>query len=185
MSLTAVNFGRRRLRQRTAGALAVLAVFSVCVLASVQEKPAGTTKPRSHAASKRRAATYSKSSKRTRSAPRRRRPLSYRQRLARLRPAPERVTEIQRALIQAGYLREDANGKWDEPTRQAMLRFQTEHGFPTTGLPEAKSLMKLGLGPHPLPGDADPAAPARAGTDASTKPAASTPADPLPPRKEH
>ncbi len=69
---------------------------------------------------------------------------------------PQRVEEIQRALIKAGYLDEEPTGKWDDATRDAMLRYQSEHGFPATGLPEAKTLMKLGLGPHPLPQELDP-----------------------------
>jgi peptidoglycan hydrolase-like protein with peptidoglycan-binding domain len=69
--------------------------------------------------------------------------------------APQRVQEIQQALIRDGYLQGDASGEWDTPTRGAMLRYQTMHGFPPTGLPEAKSLMKLGLGPHPLSPELD------------------------------
>jgi len=65
------------------------------------------------------------------------------------------VQEIQQALIRDGYLQGDATGEWDTPTRGAMLRYQTMHGFPPTGLPEAKSLMKLGLGPHPLSPELD------------------------------
>jgi peptidoglycan hydrolase-like protein with peptidoglycan-binding domain len=98
--------------------------------------------------------------------------------MARLRPEPERIREIQRALVQAGYLHQEPTGTWDPPTRGAMQRFQQEHGYPTTGLPEAKSLMKLGLGPHPLPGDADPSAAAR--TSAGTSAPASSPAGPPP-----
>ena len=86
---------------------------------------------------------------------RRARPLTGAERLARLRLQPERIQEIQQALIREGYLRGDANGQWDAATHDAMLRFQTDHGFPTTGLPEAKSLMKLGLGSHPLPPELD------------------------------
>ena len=87
----------------------------------------------------------------------RRRPRSqlFRYRLARLKLQPERISEIQGALAQAGYLNQEPNGKWDDPTRTAMLRFQQDHGFPGTGLPEAKSLLKLGLGPHPLPEELD------------------------------
>ena len=77
------------------------------------------------------------------------------QRLARLRLQPERVQEIQQALIREGYLQGDANGLWDNRTHDAMLHYQTNHGFPATGLPEAKSLMKLGLGSHPLPPELD------------------------------
>jgi hypothetical protein len=81
--------------------------------------------------------------------------LSGQQRLARTHLQPERVEEIQQALIREGYLQGDATGQWDSPTRAAMLRYQTMHGFPPTGLPEAKSLMKLGLGSHPLPPELD------------------------------
>lgn len=78
------------------------------------------------------------------------------QRLARLHLEPDRVQEIQQALIREGYLSNDAaTGEWDTRTHDAMLRYQTMHGFPATGLPEAKSLMKLGLGSHPLPAELD------------------------------
>lgn len=83
------------------------------------------------------------------------RTLTGQQRLARLHLQPERVQEIQQALIREGYLQGDANGQWDAHTHDAMLRYQTDHGFPATGLPEAKSLMKLGLGSHPLPQELD------------------------------
>ena len=85
-------------------------------------------------------------------------------RRAHLRPEPERIQEIQQALVQAGYLNAQPNGRWDDQTREAMRRYQADHGFPATGLPEAKSLMKLGLGPHPLPEDLDASSGARTGT---------------------
>jgi peptidoglycan hydrolase-like protein with peptidoglycan-binding domain len=89
--------------------------------------------------------------------------------MARLRLQPQRVEEIQQALAHAGYLDRDANGKWDSATRDAMLRYQTDHGFPATGLPEAKTLMKLGLGPHPLPEELDPSVAARASVEEPQK----------------
>jgi peptidoglycan hydrolase-like protein with peptidoglycan-binding domain len=90
-----------------------------------------------------------------------------------MRPEPERIQEIQQALVQTGYLNAQPNGRWDEQTREAMRRYQADHGFPVTGLPEAKTLMKLGLGPHPLPADLDASSGARAGTGAvSDTPAA-------------
>jgi peptidoglycan hydrolase-like protein with peptidoglycan-binding domain len=82
-----------------------------------------------------------------------------------LRPEPERIQEIQQALVQVGYLNALPNGRWDDQTREAMRRYQADHGFPVTGLPEAKSLMKLGLGPHPLPADLDASGGAKAGAD--------------------
>ena len=103
-----------------------------------------------------RAASQRKGSGHNRSAkPGRKRTSSGQQRLARLHLAPERVQEIQHALTSQGYMEGAATGEWDAPTRGAMLKYQASHGFPPTGLPEAKSLMKLGLGPHPLAPELD------------------------------
>ena len=74
---------------------------------------------------------------------------------------PERAQQIQQALIKAGDLHEAPTGRWDSQTREAMRQYQQQNGFGSTGLPDAKSLMKLGLGPHPLPVDADPIAQAK------------------------
>jgi Putative peptidoglycan binding domain len=80
----------------------------------------------------------------------------FRYRLARLHLEPGRIEEIQKALIREGYLKQEANGRWDDATRSAMRNYQQANGFDVTGLPEAKPLMKLGLGPHPLPAELDP-----------------------------
>ena len=104
-----------------------------------------------------------------------------RRRRAHLRPEPERIQEIQQALVQAGYLNAQPNGRWDDQTREAMRRYQADHGFPVTGLPEAKSLMKLGLGPHPLPADLNTSSGARAGADAVSDTAAPPDAQQDPP----
>ena len=106
-----------------------------------------------------------------------------RRRRAQLRPGPERIEEIQQALAQAGYFKAQPNGHWDDQTREAMRRYQGDHGFPVTGLPEAKSLMKLGLGPHPLPADVDTTPGAKtSGDTVSSTPAAPTTSDtPAPP----
>jgi hypothetical protein len=47
------------------------------------------------------------------------------------------------------------SGLWDDATRDAMRSYQAANGFSPTGLPDAKSLMKLGLGPHALPSELD------------------------------
>jgi Putative peptidoglycan binding domain len=85
-----------------------------------------------------------------RTAARRRRPNTY-SRLAHMEIEPSRVEHIQQALIDAGAMQGAPTGQWDTATRDAMARYQSENGFGVTGLPDAKSLMKLGLGPHPLP----------------------------------
>jgi peptidoglycan hydrolase-like protein with peptidoglycan-binding domain len=75
--------------------------------------------------------------------------------------SPQRADQIQEALVQAGDLREAPSGRWDAQTREAMKEYQQHNGFNPTGLPDAKSLMKMGLGPHPLPADVDPAVQAK------------------------
>jgi len=80
---------------------------------------------------------------------------------------PGRVEEIQKALAGAGYLQGEPTGTWDDATRAAMRRYQTDNGFQATGLPEAKALMKLGLGPHPLPADVASASTAATSADPS------------------
>ncbi len=92
---------------------------------------------------------------------RRKKSTKYKVRFASIHMQPERAEQIQQALIHAGDLHESPTGRWDGQTREAMKQYQQQHGFPATGLPDAKSLMKLGLGPHPLPLDADPVAQAK------------------------
>jgi len=111
----------------------------------------------------------------TRRSSQRQRTAAARQRRAQLRPEPERIQEIQKALAQAGYLTGEPSGRWDDSTRDAMRRFQASHGFPATGLPEARSLMKLGMGPHPLPDDLDTNSGAAAASVTPSTPASATP----------
>jgi Putative peptidoglycan binding domain len=94
------------------------------------------------------------SSRRTQSAHHSRKPNAY-ARLAKMQIDPSRVENIQRALSVAGMYRGTPTGQWDSGTRDAMARYQAQNGFGVTGLPDAKSLMKLGLGPHPLPSELD------------------------------
>jgi len=98
-------------------------------------------------------------------------PYRARKQYAREAPTPEmspqRAEQIQEALVQAGDLHETPTGLWDTETREAMRQYQSSNGFQATGLPDAKSLMKLGLGPHPLPADVDPMAEAKTGAGIS------------------
>lgn len=58
-----------------------------------------------------------------------------------------RVTEIQQALIREHYLTGDATGNWDDTTRAAMQKYQSDHGWQTRLMPDSRALKKLGLGP--------------------------------------
>lgn len=60
---------------------------------------------------------------------------------------PLRATEIQNALIRAGYLR-SGSGVWDAETVAAMRRYQQDHQWQTRLVPDARALIALGLGPH-------------------------------------
>jgi peptidoglycan hydrolase-like protein with peptidoglycan-binding domain len=88
-----------------------------------------------------------------------RRPTATR-RYRHVRLQPERVREIQEALVKAGFLHDKPDGVWGPSTREAMKQYQKQNGFTPTGLPEAKPLMLLGLGPHPLPPGLGPLPPA-------------------------
>jgi hypothetical protein len=90
---------------------------------------------------------------------RRRRSRHYR-RYRHVRIQSARVKEIQKALVKAGFLHDKPDGVWGSATRDAMKQFQKQNGFTPTGLPEAKPLMLLGLGPHPLPPGLGPLPPA-------------------------
>jgi peptidoglycan hydrolase-like protein with peptidoglycan-binding domain len=60
----------------------------------------------------------------------------------------ERVREIQEALIRANYLDGEANGVWDDSTRGALTRFQSDNGWQSKVVPDSRALIKLGLGPN-------------------------------------
>ena len=60
---------------------------------------------------------------------------------------PQRATEIQEALIREHYLQGAATGGWDTRTQTAMQKFQADNGWQTRITPDARALIKLGLGP--------------------------------------
>jgi peptidoglycan hydrolase-like protein with peptidoglycan-binding domain len=66
------------------------------------------------------------------------------------------VTEIQNALIKAGYLDGPASGQYDEATVDAMKEFQARHSLPRTGMPSAMALKRLGVSKRPNDGYAVP-----------------------------
>ena len=68
----------------------------------------------------------------------------------------ERVTEIQNALIKAGYLQAPASGQYDDATTQAVKRYQAANGFPPTGSLSAPLLKKLGVSKRSNDGYAAP-----------------------------
>ncbi len=61
-------------------------------------------------------------------------------------PTPDRINEIQDALVKKGAYSGAPSGKWDDSTVQAMKKFQASHGLNPTGKMDALTLQKLGLG---------------------------------------
>jgi len=58
-----------------------------------------------------------------------------------------RAIQIQEALIAAGYLKGSPSGKMDAATKAALVKLQSENGWQTRVVPDARALIKLGLGP--------------------------------------
>jgi hypothetical protein len=59
----------------------------------------------------------------------------------------DRATEIQSALIKAGYLSGEPSGHWDSESEAAMQKLQGDNGWQTKLVPDSRALIKLGLGP--------------------------------------
>jgi peptidoglycan hydrolase-like protein with peptidoglycan-binding domain len=60
---------------------------------------------------------------------------------------PARAREIQIALIREKYMQGEPTGTWDAATQAAMQRYQADHGWQSKTTPDARALIKLGLGP--------------------------------------
>lgn len=65
--------------------------------------------------------------------------------------APQRATQIQTALIKAGYMTGEPTGQWDSQTQQALQKLQGDNGWQTKLTPDSRALIKLGLGPNSTP----------------------------------
>lgn len=61
--------------------------------------------------------------------------------------APTRTREIQNALIREHYLAGEPSGEWDASTQAAMVKYQSDNGWQSKVTPDARALIKLGLGP--------------------------------------
>lgn len=59
----------------------------------------------------------------------------------------QRALEIQEALIREHYLTGKPTGVWNEATEQAMQRYQADNNWQSKTTPDARALIKLGLGP--------------------------------------
>jgi peptidoglycan hydrolase-like protein with peptidoglycan-binding domain len=72
-------------------------------------------------------------------------------RYAQQHPTTERYVEIQRALVERGYLH-DATGVWGDESTTALRTFQQDQGLRADGKLSALALTAMGLGPRRTPG---------------------------------
>jgi hypothetical protein len=61
---------------------------------------------------------------------------------------PQRVREIQEALIREHYLSGEPSGVWDSSTKDALVKFQLDNGWQSKVVPDSRALIRLGLGPN-------------------------------------
>jgi Putative peptidoglycan binding domain len=59
----------------------------------------------------------------------------------------QRTLQIQEALIREHYLDGKPTGVWNQETEQAMQRYQADNNWQSKTTPDARALIKLGLGP--------------------------------------
>lgn len=59
----------------------------------------------------------------------------------------DRTREIQAALIRERYLEGEPTGEFDDRTREALKKFQSDNGWQSKVVPDSRALIKLGLGP--------------------------------------
>ncbi len=76
----------------------------------------------------------------------------------------DRATEIQSALIRAGYLSGSPSGHWDNESESAMQKLQGDNGWQTKIVPDSRALIKLGLGASSTPVSAAPSTPSSSPT---------------------
>lgn len=96
---------------------------------------------------------------------------------------PQRTLEIQQALIREHYLTGKPSGVWNEETQQAMQRYQADNNWQSKTTPDARALIKLGLGPdHEHLLNPDSAMTSQSQAPSSISAPASTPASAKPQR---
>lgn len=59
-----------------------------------------------------------------------------------------RATQLQAALVKAGYMTGEPSGHWDAATESAMMKLQSDNGWQTKLVPDSRAIIKLGLGPN-------------------------------------
>jgi peptidoglycan hydrolase-like protein with peptidoglycan-binding domain len=121
-------------------ALAALVALPAYGATTAKKKATRQTNPTSHVSS-------TKRSKRPAAAKGRSRTAARRGPARQLAPTADRYREIQKALADRGYLKNEPTGTWDAASQEAMRNFQSDQKLDPSGRITAASLIALGLGP--------------------------------------
>ena len=138
------------MRFSTIVCVALLATVATAQDAQTGSKPAASTQPASHSSacsqttsSKRSTASHSTISK----SKKLRKSAANRHPRGQQKIDPKRTLEIQQALIREHYLDGKPTGVWNDATQQAMQKYQADNNWQSKTTPDARALIKLGLGP--------------------------------------
>jgi hypothetical protein len=156
------------------------AMLSAAQDTQADSKPAATKQPTSHTSTSSHKKSSSASAHSTTSKSRKSRK-SAANRHGQQKIDPQRTLEIQQALIREHYLTGKPSGVWNDETQQAMQRYQADNNWQSKTTPDARALIKLGLGPdheHLLNPDSAMTSQSQAPSSISTP--ASTPASAKP-----
>jgi putative peptidoglycan binding protein len=148
-TLTAKDLaGIRESSFRAAGALVLMC--ALVVGASAAESTT-TSSAKTHRKATTQLSTSSSAKKKSTSSAKGQRSSSRKKKTARTRGQQkidsERAQSIQEALIREHYLDGEATGTWNQASEDAMRRYQSDHGWQSKTVPDARALIKLGLGP--------------------------------------
>jgi peptidoglycan hydrolase-like protein with peptidoglycan-binding domain len=148
--------------------ISLLTIFIAALALSQSATSPTTSAPTKNSAPKKTAATpvstkKGKSSKRTVKTN-----AAFRTR--QMAPSADRYRDIQRALVDKGYLKSEPTGVWDAESSEALRQFQTDKQLSPTGKISSATLIGLGLGPKTAAGPEKP--------DAIATPPAATPEAP-------
>jgi len=123
---------------KNVGVLCVLAVTVTSGFARGQASASSTSRQLSTTSAKKKTSSHKgKKSRKTASSRRR----------GQQKIDGERAQQIQEALIREHYLIGKPTGIWDTNTQAAMQKFQEDNGWQSKTTPDARALIKLGLGP--------------------------------------
>jgi peptidoglycan hydrolase-like protein with peptidoglycan-binding domain len=120
-----------------AAVLLAAAVLGCAQTSTPSSSPAAAPTARTGASSPKRTASSHKSKKSHKTASKR----------GQQKIDPQRARQIQEALVREHYLNGKPSGVWDSATQAAMQKYQADNGWQSKTTPDARALIKMGLGP--------------------------------------